>query len=570
MEQKARDARHAARSGVLQLLSAIGQGLTPVTHILIARLFGIATFGAYQASVAAVDVLARAGTAGGVGGEHRFIAAHRAAGDEALAQRALGTGIRLAVAVSGVIALALGLLAPLFARLWHDPRLVATLPIMAPAVLLSASTLVLLAATLGAKVARMNLYVRGIAEPLLLLLTAVAAWRFGGGLRNLAVAHVTTSALVAALALAGCARVFGSAYLRAAVTAPRHRVLPFVLPLGASDLMSAILQRADTFIVATFAGFDALAVYSAAEFLTRLIANPRYLFDHIIAPVIAEALHTRDRARVRYNLALVTRWVITASAPIAVTIIVLRVEILGLYGNAFVAGSDALVVLALVHMVTASLGLTPYVLVMSGRSRLLLVNTVAAAILNAALGIVLVPRLGIFGAAIAVLASVVSFQVALTVQTWLLQRVHPFTFRLLKPLAAALVALAAETALHRFVPDRAARIALVIAGGAVSYAAALLAFGLGPEERQLLRRLVGQAAPAHSLTHSDLPDALTSSRPDALTPAIERNPARARSEPRISTEPLVRLRAFSGASAATHFERQPTPRKSPRAASSAR
>ena len=112
----------------------------------------------------------------------------------------------------------------------------------------------------------------------------------------------------------------------------------------------------------------------------------------------------------------------------------------------------------------------------------------------------LVPRLGIFGAAIAVLASVVSFQVALTVQTWLLERVHPFTFRLLKPLAAALVALAAETALHRFVPDRAARIALVIAGGAVAYVAALLAFGLGPEERQLVRRLWAGCAPAHALT----------------------------------------------------------------------
>jgi len=70
--------------------------------------------------------------------------------------------------------------------------------------------------------------------------------------------------------------------------------------------------------------------------------------------------------------------------------------------------------------------------------------------------------------------------------------VHPFTFLLLKPLAAALVALAAEAALHRFVPGRAARVALVIAGGAVVYGAALLAFGLGPEERQLLKKLTSR------------------------------------------------------------------------------
>ena len=164
--------------------------------------------------------------------------------------------------------------------------------------------------------------------------------------------------------------------------------------------MSAVLQRADTFIVATFAGLDALAVYTAAEFITRVIANPRYLFDHIIAPVLAEALYMHDRARVRYNLALVTRWVITACAPIAVTVIVLRAEILGLYGSAFAKGTGVVVILAVHHLIVGCLGLTPYVLAMGGRARLFVVNNMVAAGLNIALGVVLVPRFGITGAAI--------------------------------------------------------------------------------------------------------------------------------------------------------------------------
>jgi O-antigen/teichoic acid export membrane protein len=496
MEQKASDVRHAARSGVLQLLSAVGQSLMPVTHILIARLFGTATFGAYQANAAMVEVLARAGPVGAVSGEHRFIAAHRAAGDADLTRRALGTGIRTATVASSLLALGLALLAPALARAWQEPTLATTLPIMAPAVLLSALTMVLVAATLGAKVARMNLYVRGIAEPALLLLAVVAAWWLGGGLHDLAIAYLVTSALVAGLAVAACARVFGAAELRQAVRAERHPgFLRFALPLGASDLMSAILQRADTFIVASFAGFDALAVYTAAEYVTRVIANPRYLFDHIIAPVVSEALHMKDSARVRYNLALVTRWVVTASAPIAVTVIVLRAEILSLYGNAFVAGADTLIVLALAHLVVGCLGLTPYVVAMGGRSRLFLLNNLGAAALNVALGVILVPRLGLVGAAIAVLVSVTAFQVALTIEAWIIERVHPFTMNLVKPVAAALVALAAETATHGLVSDRMARIGLVIAAGGVSYLAALLAFGLAPEERDLLRKLVRRIRP---------------------------------------------------------------------------
>ena len=446
---RASDARHVARSGVVQLLSALGQGLLPVTHILVARLFGAAVFGAYQASVAIVDVLTRAGQVGSMGGMHRFIAAHRATGDANLEKRALGTGIRLTVTVSSLLALGLALLAKPIARAWHEASLASTLPIMAPAVLLAASTLVLVNATLGAKVARMSLYVRGIGEPLLLLSAVVLAWRFGSSLRSLAIAHVTTSFVVAMLAVAACARVFGASTLRQSLSAESHPSFArFAVPLGASDLMSAVLQRADTFLVASFAGLDALAIYTAAEFITRVIANPRYLFDYIIAPVISEALHMRDRARVRYNLALMTRWVVTACTPIAVTVIVLRVEILGLYGAAFVTATGPLVILAIHNLVGGCLGLTPYVVAMGGRSRLFLLNNLCAAALNIAIGLVLVPRMGVMGAAISVLISTAAFQVALTIEAWMLERVHPFSLSLLKPAAAALTAFGVESGLH--------------------------------------------------------------------------------------------------------------------------
>src|SRR4029450_3457424 len=112
----------------------------------------------------------------------------------------------------------------------------------------------------------------------------LTAWRLGGGLRNLAVAYVATGVMVAALAVAACARVFGRRYLRAALASDPHPgFLRFALPFGISDVLSAILQRADAFLVATFAGFDALAVYAAAEYVTRLIAHPLSLLAHIHA-----------------------------------------------------------------------------------------------------------------------------------------------------------------------------------------------------------------------------------------------------------------------------------------------
>ena len=122
-------------------------------------------------------------------------------------------------------------------------------------------------------------------------------------------------------------------------------------------------------------------------------------------------------------------------------------------------------------------------------------NNLGAAALNIVLGIILVPRFGISGAAISVLVSVGAFQVALTIEAWVLERVHPFTAAQLKPVTAALVALAAESALHR-VAGGASRVVSVIVAGAASYGLALLALGLAPEERDGLRRLMGRLWPS--------------------------------------------------------------------------
>jgi O-antigen/teichoic acid export membrane protein len=141
-------------------------------------------------------------------------------------------------------------------------------------------------------------------------------------------------------------------------------------------------------------------------------------------------------------------------------------------------------------------GLTPYVVAMGGTAPVLPQQSSAA--LNIALGVTLVPRIGISGAAIAVLVSATAFQVALTIEAWILERVHPFTMALVKPMAAALVAVAVESTLHAFVRGGAARVGLVLAGGLASYLAVLLALGLAAQERDLLRKLTARLRPPRS------------------------------------------------------------------------
>ena len=489
------DASHAARSGAVQVLTVAGQALLTVTHVLLARLFGRAVFGGYQASLAILEMLTRGGTGGADKGMLRFVAGHRARGEHALATRALGTGLRLALLLSTSFAILLAAFATPLARLTHDPPLAEGLRFIAPAAVFTGGMWVLMQASLAAKVTRPNFIVRGLAEPSFLLLAGLAAAVLGRSLAHLTLAHVTASAATFVLALIVVGRLFGPGEILRGLRAPS---LPgftrFSLPLGAAELLNAVLQRADIVLLTVFLGPNATAVYAASEFITRVISNTRYVFDSIAAAVFSEALHLGQRDRLQQNLAMMSRWVTTVAAPIAVTVLALRHDLLALYGPDFRDGAPALAILAVGHLVNASLGLCGWILVTSGRSQLILLNNVVGAAVNIAAGLLLIPRLGLAGTAIASLGSVTLLQVGAMIEVRVLEGVFPFDRSILKTVAAAVAAFLAENAVAGRIGSTALRVTAVIATGLLVYALALLGMGLSPDDRRLVNGLRARVA----------------------------------------------------------------------------
>ena len=233
-------------------------------------------------------------------------------------------------------------------------------------------------------------------------------------------------------------------------------------------------------------GPAAAGAYAAAEFISRVISNARYVFDAVAAPVFSEAIHLGQADRLRYNLQLMTRWVTTAAVPIAVTVMALRHELLSLYGPAFGAAAVAMAVLTVNHLVNATMGLMGYILVVGGRSRLVLANNVVATLANVGLALLLIPRYGMVGASIAVLSSVVLSGLLVLVQLRIIHGIYPFTLATLKPVAAGAAALAVELAIVGHVDRVALRVPLVIVAGLVCYLGALAGLGLPAEDRKLV------------------------------------------------------------------------------------
>ena len=181
-----------------------------------------------------------------------------------------------------------------------------------------------------------------------LLLAGLSAALIGRSLSTLAVAHVVAATATLLLAIFAVGRVFGRGELRRAMGARRlPGFVRFSLPLAAGDLLNAVLQRADIILVTMFVGTSAAGVYAAAEFITRVIASARSVFDSVAAPVFSEAVSLGQHERLKQNLVMMNRWVFTVATPIALTVVVLRRDLLALYGSAFQEGATALVILAL-------------------------------------------------------------------------------------------------------------------------------------------------------------------------------------------------------------------------------
>ena len=141
------------------------------------------------------------------------------------------------------------------------------------------------------------------------------------------------------------------------------------------------------------------------------------------------------------------------------------------------------------HLVNAMLGLSGWILTVSGRSRTILANNIVAATANIIMGLTLIPRFGLVGTAIAALGSVALMNLLMAVEVWYIQRVHAFSIAIAKPLVAAAVTLLAESVIVHIVHVTALRVLAAVLLGLMTYGVMLFALSLAPEDRRLVGKL---------------------------------------------------------------------------------
>jgi O-antigen/teichoic acid export membrane protein len=357
-----------------------------------------------------------------------FIARARAAGKEHLIRaylRAARRPVFVSAMLMGVIALAT---APVLGRVFsseHAGLATGYLVVLAFVIPLAGVENVALSATRGLGTMRPNALVEQIIRPLLqVVMVAVVVWlgdphllAVGWGLCYVAAAFLAWRAL--------------SARLRSlpadtdSAPSVRAEFWRFSAPRSLASMVQQAMQRFDIVLVALISGPASAAIYTAATRFLVVGQMARNAISLAAQPDIAQAMHREDRAEIKALYQTSTAWLMLVTWPIYLLLMIDGRPLLKLFGHGYDSGSTVLVLLSLAMLVATLCGDVDVMLIMAARTTWSLANISVAFGVNLVLDLILIPHLGILGAAIGWSVAIVTKNVMALVQVAAVFHLHP-------------------------------------------------------------------------------------------------------------------------------------------------
>ena len=401
------------------LLNAAGLGASGLLSFLlvvaVTRWLHPAGAGVFLEAVALFSILSNLVEFGADDGMLRFIPRLQAAEQQEEIGRLLMAGLTPPAIAGTVAAVLLTVLAPQLSAILVHGRdvapnaLVPYLRVLAPFLPLSALSTASLAASRGFGTMMPNAVVGGVVRPAVRLVLVSAALAAGMGSAGVALAWALPVVITLAATqwwIGRLRRGRGAEAVVPSATAPRVGRLAaefwrFSAPRGLSSTFGITVTWLDTLLIGALLTTRQAGIYAAAgRYLTigYLAIGPIQL---VLAPLVSRLLARGEHERAGAAYRTATEWVMVLSWPLYLSLAVFSPLALRVFGPGYQAGQTALLILAMSGMVSTMTGPCLTVLLMGGRSGWTLGVAAVSLTLNVTLNLVLIPGLGIEGAAVA-------------------------------------------------------------------------------------------------------------------------------------------------------------------------
>lgn len=472
-----------------------------VLGILLARLMGAQELGLYGLAYAMVAILNGVSLLGLDTAVVRGIPIFRRRGDEASLRGLLLAGLGLPFAIGLVGGAGVFLFAvPLAERVYQEPALAPVLRMVSVAIPFSVLAFATIPATRGFKKMHYKVLAQDVTlTGLKIVLVLILAFTGLNAVKAIA-AHTVAIFVSCSMLLYFLHRLFPLNRPFRSARFHLWETFRFSLPMYLSRLMEMFGNNLQTILLGVLNTAAAVGIFTVASRVS-VVGN---LFHSSIVetarPIVSDLYNRGARAELAHFYQNMTKWTFTFNLPIFFTICLFARPILSIFGQDFVGGSLALTILAAGNLVNAATGICGVVIVMTGHTWLNMVNSVLTLALTLVLNILLVPSMGVVGAAIAVGSTVGILNILRAAEVYILLQMFPYNWQFAKPLIAGVGAWGGAYLLTHWLFAE-PTFGQAVLGGIVLvtlYGAGVFLLGLSADDRVILSRLSGRARRAFS------------------------------------------------------------------------
>ena len=424
-----------ARGSVLAFATYIaGAALTYLSQLLIARLTGATSYGYYAYALAWVTILAYVAALGFDVSLLRLIPGYCATRSWELAHGALRYAERRASATGLAIMLTAWLLLWWF-RTALPGELVASLTIAFALVpiwsllWLSSSAVRAFGGVISALAPDRVMRDGGLVVVLGLLMLRPGMKLDASGVMLVTVACSALGLIAVRIALH---RLRPEAVTRARpeylAASWRRTALPLVL----ISLAETLLNRTGILLLGWYGQTIAAGVYALAFNVSMTVTLPRTAINALSAPLVAQLRARGDLAALQLVVTRTALWTFLSGLLIALPLMIAADPLLSWFGPAFARGATAMRIVLVGQIVASAFGPQMFFMTMTGHERMAAVLLTGSALINGALGMLLIGSFGLTGAAIATTTALILWNAAMALFVWLVIRVVPGPVSLLR------------------------------------------------------------------------------------------------------------------------------------------
>ncbi|HMV25819.1 MAG TPA: oligosaccharide flippase family protein [bacterium] len=484
--------------------SIFGLFWTPLTSVITTRFLGAELYGIFSLVQSWGSLLANLSSIGLNGMNLRFIPTYKATGSMALIKGSVFTTIRVSVVISAAATCFILFFPDLFCELFiHRPETISeeyfsnyvtkAFQFYAVSILLTASYQAFLSSLVGYQFVQYKVLANDVLGPAAKIISLTSLLLLDFNLYAALGSNIIQDIVVLLVSAFYLFRIAPELRDKSIpVQIEKKKMMKFSSALFANSLLSKYTYQLDILFLGYYATLPEIGIYTLALRLQPLIYLPHYSISSVFGPMVAELYTAGKIKELNQFYKTTTKWSVTLSLPICSLIILFSKEILGVFGKEFAAGFELVAILSIGNLIHDFLGLSGNIILMTGRIRINVINSIVMAIINLLLMSILIRNYGMYGAAIGNFLSITILSILTTVETFYILKIHPFDFLLLKPFFAMLISSSIVIAISIWyrLPYYEITFLIYILVFILLYVGFLFLFGLSQDDRMILDKIL--------------------------------------------------------------------------------